>query len=86
MSTSHIEIENPAEDRVTLHLVGPQFRNVNDKLLQSCFSALLECADENQCFERGLNVACLGTIAKHNAKTQCCGEAFGVGASAVATG
>ena len=50
-----------------MHLFGPQFRNVNDELLHACFGALLQCAD-------------LGTIAAHNAQTQCCQQAFGIAA------
>lgn len=65
--THRIEIENPPEERVTVHLFGPQFRNVNDELLHACFGALLQCAD-------------LGTIAAHNAQTQCCQQAFGIAA------
>jgi hypothetical protein len=78
MAQNRVEIDNPAEDRITLHLSGPQFRSVNEGMLHECVSALLQCAEDNQCFERGLTVACLGTVATHNAETRCCGQAFGI--------
>lgn len=80
MPNNRVEIENPPEDRITLHLHGPQFRNVNEQLVQDCIGALLQCADDNACFERGFTVACLGTIASHNAEARCCEQAFGVAA------
>ena len=80
-AASHrVEIDNPAEARISINLHGELFRNVKDDLLHDCVNAFLQCANENACFERGLNVNCLGTLAAHNARTGCCENAFGIAA------
>jgi hypothetical protein len=73
-----VEIDNPSEPKVSVHLFGPALKSVDQGLLQDCFTALLRCGSENGCFERGLNVNCLGTIATHNARARCCEAAFGL--------
>jgi hypothetical protein len=66
-------------NRLSLHFEGPLVAKANQQQLTSCVTALLECADQNQCFEKGLSAACLGTIAKHDAETQCVSKGFGFG-------
>jgi hypothetical protein len=73
-----VEIDNPSEPRVSIHLFGERFGAVNEKLLRECVTALMNCADENACFERGLNINCLGTVAAHNKDLGCVDQAFGL--------
>lgn len=62
---------------LSVHFTGPAASKANQALLQQCFTALLECAEKNGCFEKGFSAACLGTIAKHDSETGCCSKAFG---------
>jgi hypothetical protein len=78
MSDFRVEIENPSEPRVSVHLIGERFTKVNSDLLQSCVNELMRCADENACFERGFNVNCLGTLAAHGKDVGCIEQAFGL--------
>jgi hypothetical protein len=73
-----VEIDNPSEPKVSIHLFGPALQSVNESLLGECFTALLRCGDENKCFQRGLSVECLATVAAHNRRAGCCEAAFGL--------
>jgi hypothetical protein len=79
MAKHTVKIEQQG-DRLSLHFSGPHVAKANQAQLTSCLNALLECADQNQCFEKGLSAACLGTIAKHDAETQCISKGFGFAA------
>jgi hypothetical protein len=77
-SDFRVEIDNPSEPKVSIHLHGSRFTNVNSDLLRSCLSELLACADQNACFERGLNINCLGVVAAHNKDADCVQQSFGL--------
>jgi hypothetical protein len=62
---------------LTLHFSGPGIARANVALLTECLNVLLECAEKNNCFEKGLSSACISAIAQHNEKCQCLSKAFG---------
>ena len=63
---------------VSIHFTGPKLSKANDALLHQCFSALIECAEKNGCFEKGFTSACIATLAKHDSETHCCSKGFGL--------
>lgn len=71
-----ISVEN-GEDGLTFRIVGPAVAKANTKLLTSCLNALVTCAENNRCFEKGFSIACLGAIAKHDTDGKCVSKAFG---------
>jgi hypothetical protein len=67
------------EDGVTIHIAGLGANQVDTAQLASCFNALLACADQNACFQKGFGVACLETIVGHHRESSCISNAFGLG-------
>jgi hypothetical protein len=80
VAARHTASVEKGEERVSIHISGPGLGNVNSKLLEGCAQALAACAAENACFEKGVSVACLGTIATHDRESRCVSQAFGLAA------
>ena len=74
MAKYSVKVEKQA-DRVSFHISGAPQANV--EMLNDCVAQLMACAEKNDCFTKGLSMACLSTISEHNNKSQCVSKAFG---------
>jgi hypothetical protein len=77
MAKFAVHVEKQA-DRISFHVTGAP--NANTQLLNECMAELMACAEKNDCFNKGLSVACLSAITDHNKKSQCVSKAFGFAA------
>lgn len=77
MARYQVHVDKSA-DVLTLKFTGPHVAKADTKLLTDCWNALLECAEKNDCFEKGFSAACLSTIAQHDRETHCVSRAFGL--------
>jgi len=64
-------------NRLSFHVSGPRVAKANTQLLNECLDVLMECAEKNGCFDRGLSALCLETIANHDKQSKCITKAFG---------
>jgi uncharacterized protein YciI len=74
----HIAKVDRSADRVTLVLSGPRLAGANAERLVDCFNTLLGCAEDNGCFDKGLSIVCLETVARHDRECGCTSQAFGL--------
>lgn len=71
-----LKVEKHA-DGLTFHIAGRDLAHANADLLNDCMGKLMACAEQNDCFTKGLNVNCLTTLTDHHKQTQCISKAFG---------
>ena len=77
MAKFNARVEKQANG-VSFHLSGPGLANANAELLNECMNKLLACAEQNDCFTKGLSAACFVAISDHHKQTQCISKAFGL--------
>jgi hypothetical protein len=76
MAKLAVRVEKQA-NQLSFHLSGPGLANANSDLLNECMNKLMTCAEENDCFTKGLSAACIAAIAGHDKQSQCLSKAFG---------
>lgn len=80
MARYNVSVKHSPEG-LSFHFTGPNVAKADTKLLTDCWNALLECAEQNNCFEKGFGPACLATIARHDSESHCVTKAFGFAAA-----
>lgn len=77
MAKFAVRVEKQANE-LSFHLSGPGLANANSELLTECMQKLMECAEQNDCFTKGLSAACIVAIAGHDKQSNCISKAFGL--------